>query len=447
MRPGSALRIASSVALAAVLGLALLLAVLPGGESAEERSVYSVANGGRRAAFRLLDALGWSVEAWTRAPGLLPSDGHLLFLGGVPDDPPGYGDVAQPEEGGAGAETAPLRPPGSRRLRDPLHYLRFIEEGGTLVVPFTDEHAKFLAERLGFAELATLQRERRPLPSDAPAVPIRLASGETLEGHGAELWFRPLDVSSPLRVIAAGPYTRAMILAERVGHGTLVLLASDRFLDNEFIDCGDNALLLVRLIEELRPTGQIFFDEYSLGGWVPESPLELALAPETRGFSLHLLALAFLGFWSLAWVRQFPRDPEPLEQLSPLDRARAHAGWIAAVGRFDLLARMLRIGVLRRLAQRGGSAAQGLELVAAAPAEPAEAERAAPAERPAPALDEGVARAVLAPFAGRLGGEPGLAQALELLVGRAVRDEDELERLAREIARLEAALGAPVAEA
>ncbi len=442
MRPGSALRTASLIVLAAVLGLALLLAILPGGGSGEERSVYSTDPDGRRAAFRLLGALGWSVEAWTRAPGLLPSDGHLLFLGGVPADPAGYGAAdgdAEEQDG------APLRPPGSRRLRDPLHYLRFVEEGGTLVVPFTDEQGEFLAERLGFAEVAALETVHRRL-SDDETVTVRLASGETLDVREAEDWFRAPDVASAFRVVAAGPDEEALIVAERVGHGTLVLLASDRFLDNGLLAEADDALLLVRLVEELRPTGSILFDEYSLGGWVPESPLELALSPQTRGFTLHLLALALLGFWSVAWVRQFPRDLEPLEQLSPLDRARAHAGWIAAAGRFDLLARMLRVGVLRRLALRGGSLFQGRE-----PAAPEEAGGTATArargERARFGLDAGAARAVLAPFAGRLGGEAGVEQALELFVRRPVEDEDELERLGREIARLEAALATPVTEA
>lgn len=435
MRSGGGARAAGLAVLGLVLALALLLQILPSGSGAEGPSASSVAPRGRWAAFRLLGAVGWDVEAWTRAPGELPSDGHVLFLAGVPEDPPGYAAT----EGG---RLDP--PPGARRVRDPLHYLRFLQEGGTLIAPFTRRHARFLEERLGLVEiegLETLKAERGASQEEAFEL-VRLATGESLRVDRRGKRFARLGLASPFHAVAAGPDGRALIVAERVGRGSLVLIAHDRFLDNAELGTADHAVLLVRLIESQRPTGRILFDEYSLGGWVPESPLELAFAADVRGFTLHLVALALLAAWSAAWVRQFPRDPEPLEHLAPLDRARAHAGWIAAAGRHDLLARMLQVGVLRRLARRGGGELPELRPRGEDAAEEAAAGSGAarPREHARLELDEPAVRRVLAPFAARLGGEREVEVALGAFARSRVRDEDGLERLARDVARLETAL-------
>jgi len=74
--------------------------------------------------------------------------------------------------------------------------------------------------------------------------------------------------------------------------------------------------------------------------------------------------LALLVVWGRAWVREFPRDPEPLGQLSPLARARAQAGLLVRAGRVALLADSLRAGTLRRIGARvhGSRPPEGEEL-------------------------------------------------------------------------------------
>ena len=130
------------------------------------------------------------------------------------------------------------------------------------------------------------------------------------------------------------------------------MLGSFDFLDNEVIGERDHALHLTRLVEELDLGGRLLFDEYALGLWDPDSAGGLALSKGVRGVSLHLLLLLLLVVWRAAWTREFPRDPQPLERVSPLARAEARAALLERAGRPDLAGDLLRRGVLNRLRAR-----------------------------------------------------------------------------------------------
>ncbi len=215
------------------------------------------------------------------------------------------------------------------------------------------------------------------------------------------------------------PSTNGRRLALRVplGAGSVVLLAWDGFLDNERIDDGDGALFLVRLVERLAPREPILFDEYPLGRWVPESKLAIAFGPRLGVLSVQLLLLVCCFAWRAAWVREFPRDPRPLETASPLARAQASASLHLRARRADRLARVLRAAVLGRLADEAGLGPRG-----------------APESDP---LEEEPERALLASLCARFDWTREQAELDARLFGT-VRDEADLQRVEAELASLEA---------
>jgi hypothetical protein len=142
---------------------------------------------------------------------------------------------------------------------------------------------------------------------------------------------------------------RAVAWSLPVGRGEMVVLADDVLFDNDAIGLGDNALLLVRLLEALEPIDAVLFDEFALGETVRRSPLDLAFARGNLALTLQLGATLALLLWMLLRVRAFPRDPQAFDAASPLARARALGEVLKRLGRYDLLADMLRRGVIARL--------------------------------------------------------------------------------------------------
>ncbi len=324
------------VLLLLALAFGLLLSLLPSRETDLPRSVFDDGPRGRSVALALFDELGLRARPWTEAPGRLPFGDGLLIVDGVPEPPPLYQDDV----------------PEARRLRDPRHYLRFVEEGGTLLCSASPELLELAVEAFELTELAGVSSS----PFDTDEALVVLDSGERLELDRAVP--ERLSVPSPptrTETLLADPAGRPVALRLPVGRGALVLVAGGLgFLDNGRIQEADDALLAVRLVELCtRPGDPVLFDEYVLGGWTPDTPLDLALAPRNFPFTLHLVLLACLGLWASAWAREFPRDPAALTPVSAVVRARGLAGVLTRARRWGLLATMLRRGVLRRLAGRG----------------------------------------------------------------------------------------------
>jgi hypothetical protein len=329
------------ILLGALLLIGSLLTLLPGGGARSSGSVRSTEEDGRRALYLLFEELGYQVAGWNQAPGYLPRGSDVLYLPDTPETPPGYASR-----------------PGASRLRDPRHYLRFVEEGGTLITPVDgDAHFEFLAEELGLGPVRELVLDRSGGDDDR-VTHVTLVSGERLKLEWKpSATFQALSVTSPVELLAMDDEGRGLALRLAVGRGSVVLLApADEWLNNDQIENGDHALFIVRLIEECASSGRILFDEYVLGGWVPDSPIALAFGPASFAFSLHLILWGLLALWMVVWARPFPRDPQPLSQVSALVRAQGFAGMIANAKRWNLLARMLKAGVLRRLSARAGRA-------------------------------------------------------------------------------------------
>ncbi|MCZ6597652.1 MAG: hypothetical protein O7B99_08445, partial [Planctomycetota bacterium] len=287
MSAPSGTRAIGAGAAVAVLLLLLLVGLLPSGGRVAPKSVFEAGDAGRLACWYLLEELGFDPVAWREAPGLLPRSEEILWLGAAPDDPPGYLKRVW-DEMDEDAEPSPRDGPTvSRRLRDPRHYRRFVEEGGTLVVGLDDARREFLVETLGFEELGELEAKITPSESVQTAL---LRHEERLDvAWDGERWLAPLaPLHERLMVDELG---RPLAVRIQVGRGALAILPSDDFLANDVIGEEDNALLLVRFLEELGPRGAVLFDEYALGGWVPETPIELAFAPSVFAFTMHLLLL------------------------------------------------------------------------------------------------------------------------------------------------------------
>ena len=333
--------------LAGVVLVAFFLTALPQDGAVQEGSARSSAPGGRLAAYLLLRDLGFDPHPWRAAPGKLPRGRSVLLLPQKPEDPPDYlreiWDEMDAEEK-SGAE-----PSGAaRRQRDPRHYRRFLEEGGVIVAGLDEEREAFFRDELELDLDAAVEGER-PFP-EHQAVATR--DGETLDldwsamhsaARGGTLRLPP-GAGRALLADAEHP-SQAFAVSVPVGRGELVLVPNDGFIDNRALPNGDNALVLVRLVEELAPFEALYFDEYALGGALPDSPIALALAPRGFPLTLHLLLLACVALWWLAWAGPFPRDPEPLAETSPAARARAQGALLARLGQYDALARALRRGV------------------------------------------------------------------------------------------------------
>jgi len=393
------------LALIALLALATVLSSLSETGIGRADSARSNAPDGRRAARLLLAELGFETHVWRRRPAELPRTQSLFVLADVP-----HAVDADPDDPLARARRAGPHSPG--------YYRRFVDEGGVLAVPPTDAALDWLSSELELEAFADVRLgpPARESSEDERGVTTteRTVGGVTLLGATAEHF----DVELPRRAIELPDASfeplleGGGVLAARrpVGHGEVVLLPPNEFLQNESLR--DYGHLWVRLVESLSRDGRVYFDEYALGDVERESALSLSVSPALRLFTLHALALTLFATWRGAWPRPFPRRRVPTADVEPLARVRAHAAWYRRGRRIDLLARELRRSACNALAARYGSrAGRALE----GTDEPSAADVRAWAER---------------------AGAADAERWIEWLVRRSIRTERELERLERELAGL-----------
>jgi hypothetical protein len=388
---------------AGLLALLVLLAftakVLEPSEEPESGSAESAQPDGRRALFLLLRELGFRAEIWTEAPGMLPRGGGLVWLARPPPGTSFALELPEPSSPPAEPPAQPTPEPGEPQpplpsdpepktpapsraalgLRAPSHYRRFLEEGGTIVLRFDDAARKYLVKELGLEVCEDVHASRVAV---AGVRRVRDHRGEEL---GVEVEAGGVLLPPPTGSVAEALWWGGTASAEGedvlatmvpVGSGQLVLLGDDGFLENGALSKNDHALFAVRLAEEFARGGRVLFDEYALGRWRPRTATSLLASPNLFLATLQLGVLLLLCLWGAAWVREFPRDPPPLEAASPLLRARALAALLARAGRFDVLDRHLRAGALARIARRTRAPAGGArELGSAVAASAADLER------------------------------------------------------------------------
>lgn len=173
-----------------------------------------------------------------------------------------------------------------------------------------------------------------------------LTGGDELEVEWAHEFEGPL--SSEFTPWATSEDGTARIVSLPVGSGELVLIADAEVFSNESLRESDAGWLFVRLIESFDRTGNIFFDQYALGLWRPQTTLEYAFSGGFLQLSVQFSILLLLVVWRLVWIGRFPRDPEPYELVSPLLRVQSQAQILERAGRFDVLARWRLRGLVAR---------------------------------------------------------------------------------------------------
>lgn len=333
-----------------VLAFTLATQLLGGPTKGVPGSVASAAPDGRRALFLLFEALGYAPEAWRKFPGALPRGEHVLWLAQAP---PAAHASAEADADDTATDVAPARSPNAAlEFRSLANYGRFVEEGGTLVLPAGRRALEFLVRDLACEPCREIALDDAS-PAGLRRVHTSIGAQWNADWKAGATFARP-DPASDVSELwwggrEGGAEDELFALLVQLGSGRIVVLGDDAFLDNARLGQEDHALLAVALFEEISRGGRLVFDEYALGLWEASTPIGLATGPNLALASAHVLLFLVLVVWRAAWVARFPRDPVPLAQGSPIMRARALAGLLERAGRQAALARLLRSGVLRRL--------------------------------------------------------------------------------------------------
>lgn len=255
----SAARLGWVVPAAAVLLLLALAAVLgnhtPG--TAKTGTSYDASHDGFRAAYLLLEDLGYPVTRSKR-----PTGGSARFVL-APED-------ATPADAGA--------------LDD------WVRRGGTLVL--ATEHAAF-ARPLGM-ELRVEELEEAPESEPATGGgATRLAAGSTYVSwpkHAGQVWARAGD--------------RPAVTVYERGRGEIWLMNRPEILTNRRLREGDNSVFLCRMAEDVlrRRPGELAFDEFFHGMRERPGVMELLFRPPALWVTLQAILVLALVLW-----REIPR--------------------------------------------------------------------------------------------------------------------------------------------
>jgi hypothetical protein len=356
-----------SIAVGALVVLAIAAVYLmPKPDERELPSVASSRPEGRRALLLVLERLGFAPEAWRKPPGALPHGEHVLWSFGAPFDPSESARERSSDESERARDAGSLSP-AQHGMHAIEHYRAFLDAGGTLILAWNERTRAFLADGVGLEGVDGFEARSPSAAAGAAGEDgapvsqrVRLADGSEL----AAAW--RADAALPATLCDAlarplwtsaepgepGEEGRVLAATIDVGAGHVVLLADDSFTANRRLGRDASAELAVRLIEEQGVTQRLLFDEYALGLWEPQTAVGLAFSGVRLAVTLHVLALLHVLAWMLGWARAFPRDPEPLEAVSPVSRARGLANVFVRARRVRDLAAFARRGELERLRRR-----------------------------------------------------------------------------------------------
>ena len=165
----------------------------------------------------------------------------------------------------------------------------------------------------------------------------------------------PLDVSPAQVAILRSPDGFPLGFMQRLGEGTLVVLADPLVLCNGYLDKADNGLLASDLLGLVDAGAAVGFDEYHHGLILSDFAPQAWVTTPWGAAILWFIVAIFVGL--LLRGRRFgPLIPRPPEV------ARADAEWAVAVG--ELLrrsgARALTLGMLASASERAVAAQTGL---------------------------------------------------------------------------------------
>lgn len=363
---------ARASAVFAFFALALVGVLVGGDERDFTASSFGKVSVGHGAVYELLTELGLSPLRSFAPTETLATDRPVWWV--APDE---------------GCEAPALAPEGLRA---------FLTAGGRAVV-LLPARLSSCPEGASLAGLALPPREGSEppeasegelAPAESPGEPERAtAAGALLRAP------RVLELPAPVRFAAERAWgeeqrgagwevvatlgERPFALSRTLGEGRLVVFAESRFLENQWLDRADAALLAVDLALGL---GAPAFDERSHGLVPSRSALGyLARSPALLCFGgMALLALGFAWYGAAEPARRVAERSEAAPTLESY--VRSLAGFYAATGdharvleRYrELTERRLRrhFGLPQgaplgeRLARRGGLSREGLERLASA---------------------------------------------------------------------------------
>jgi hypothetical protein len=279
--------------------------------------------------------------------------------------------------------------------------------GTPVDVSRTEVHALLNAVRAGAAAVLVPERESALAdslgiqPSPRLAYPLYatadslLGSGDPVDtlrmllgGSGARIYHQYLEAvptgdsdsagvwppaaRSFLSVRGAMGREQPEIALMRIGRGAVMVIGDPNFLRNDVVKKTAGAMLAVRMIERLEPTGRapLVFDEFHQGFGEQGSPVDVireAMTRTTWGRAALQIMLAALLYLLMIGVRPIPpRSRARLERRSPLEHVGALSRAYETIGATKLVAQRLVRGVRRRHplgAQPRGSDAEYLALL------------------------------------------------------------------------------------
>jgi hypothetical protein len=304
----------------------LLLAIFgivfgSGPEKVDYGTSYDASPGGSRAAFLLLEELGYPVERSRRPTG---------------------GDVRW------------VLFPSKSTAKDAATLDDWIHRGGIALLGLDDDE---FAGLIGFNVTVRGGVRKEPnVPTGFAVIPSSQQKGDTYTAEAPDvshLSAGKLEVigpsgGSPWGRIGDGPI--ATIYPR--GRGQIWLLHRPDILSNANLREGDNAILACRLAEAMlaeRPDGRLAFDEYCHGLRDRPSVAALLFRPPVLGVTLQALFLTLLVLWHFG-IRFGPLQPaHPPARRSKEEFLDAMAELLQRNGDRAEAFRTVRNAVLRRL--------------------------------------------------------------------------------------------------
>jgi hypothetical protein len=253
---------------AGALALALFLVsmwIAPNPNLLRSGTTFGVGQGGYKAAYELLDGLGFRVSRSFERPSELQAHGTLWLM-----SPPFLDSGRKKYKYAAGQVTD------------------WIRAGGTAVV-FGSKHTDW--KRLGLSLATAAGGEQSVVAGDYARAPRDIPIARLMRFKTA-----PKD-AAVLLTAGGAPFA----IEKKLGRGRLVAIADDRFIRNSNLDLGDCSVLLMDMARAL---GAPVFDEWCHGIAPPASLVE-AVAGSRAMLPLLVGMLA-----AIAWVleeRSWPR--------------------------------------------------------------------------------------------------------------------------------------------
>jgi hypothetical protein len=223
----------------------------------------------------------------------------------------------------------------------------WVRQGGTLIYASENGDAE-LDNALGVQRLSLF----------APVTTVQ-ASGPVADGvsqvSGGDYSIPFKTGPSQVAILRSGPYVIAYL--ERLGSGSVVVLADPLELANGYLDKADNGRLAADLLGLVDGGAPVAFDEFHHGVTAADLTPQAWLLTPWGAALLWLLVATFFGL--LLRGRRFgPLMPRQVEA------SRAEAEWAVAVG--ELLrragARAVTLGVLAAAAERAVAGHTGLSV-------------------------------------------------------------------------------------